>query len=154
MITTLPFWQTSSTPRCRIRMLYRPGSTNPVRQFLGLPDCVILFSLHRQSQIDAYMHSETPVVGRGFLVEGFKAGSYSVLVDFCSSSLLLIAGAKLTSSNNSVILTGGADIPNIDCVIVARRHDRGMSRLRRFVRVRSSVSKLAPIDLVRRLDAG
>lgn len=100
------------------------------------------------------MHSETPVVGRGFLVEGFKAGSYSVLVDFCSSSLLLIAGAKLTSSNNSVILTGGADIPNIDCVIVARRHDRGMSRLRRFVRVRSSVSKLAPIDLVRRLDAG
>jgi len=56
------------------------------------------------------------------------------------------------SSNGSAILTEGADIPNIDCVIVARP-TRSRNVMAQMVRS-SFVSGLAPIDLVRRLDAG
>ncbi|KAF9650534.1 P-loop containing nucleoside triphosphate hydrolase protein [Thelephora ganbajun] len=56
----------------------------------------------RDAGIDArYVHSKTPAAERKLLVEGFKAGEYPVLV-------------------NCAILTEGADVPNIDCVIVAR----------------------------------
>ncbi|KAG2350305.1 P-loop containing nucleoside triphosphate hydrolase protein [Suillus weaverae] len=52
--------------------------------------------------IDArYLHSGTPAAERHALVTAFKAGEYPVLV-------------------NCAILTEGADIPNVDCVIVAR----------------------------------
>ncbi|ETW86880.1 hypothetical protein HETIRDRAFT_456722 [Heterobasidion irregulare TC 32-1] len=56
----------------------------------------------RSAGIDArYVHSGTPMAERGALIEGFKAGVYPVLL-------------------NCAILTEGTDIPNIDCVIVAR----------------------------------
>ncbi|KAG1825879.1 P-loop containing nucleoside triphosphate hydrolase protein [Suillus subaureus] len=52
--------------------------------------------------VDArYLHSGTPASERHALITAFKAGKYPVLV-------------------NCAILTEGADIPNIDCVIVAR----------------------------------
>ncbi|KAJ6621692.1 P-loop containing nucleoside triphosphate hydrolase protein [Mycena sp. CBHHK59/15] len=52
--------------------------------------------------IDArYVFSGTPVAERQALIASFKAGQYPVLI-------------------NCAILTEGADIPNIDCVIVAR----------------------------------
>ncbi|TFK93509.1 P-loop containing nucleoside triphosphate hydrolase protein [Polyporus arcularius HHB13444] len=56
----------------------------------------------RAAGIDArYLHSLTPAAERKALVEAFKAGQYPVLV-------------------NCAVLTEGADIPNIDCVMVAR----------------------------------
>ncbi|KAG1757630.1 P-loop containing nucleoside triphosphate hydrolase protein [Suillus lakei] len=52
--------------------------------------------------VDArYLHSGTPAAERHALITAFKVGEYPVLV-------------------NCAILTEGADIPNIDCVIVAR----------------------------------
>ncbi|KAG1749940.1 P-loop containing nucleoside triphosphate hydrolase protein [Suillus paluster] len=48
-----------------------------------------------------YLHSGTPAAERHALINAFKTGQYPVLV-------------------NCAILTEGADIPNIDCVIVAR----------------------------------
>lgn len=54
------------------------------------------------------------------MIEGFKTGKYPILVNCGSLSLPPIAGANLISSTGSAILTEGADIPNIDCVIVAR----------------------------------
>ncbi|KAJ7038251.1 P-loop containing nucleoside triphosphate hydrolase protein [Mycena alexandri] len=52
--------------------------------------------------IDArYLFSGTPMAERKALITSFKAGQYPVLI-------------------NCAILTEGADIPNIDCVVVAR----------------------------------
>ncbi|KDQ63526.1 hypothetical protein JAAARDRAFT_120193 [Jaapia argillacea MUCL 33604] len=56
----------------------------------------------RDAGIDArYLYSGTPAAERKALVDSFKAGQFPVLV-------------------NCAILTEGADIPNIDCVVVAR----------------------------------
>lgn len=56
----------------------------------------------RDVGIDAhYIHSGTPPQERQSLIADFKAGLYPVLV-------------------NCAILTEGADIPNIDCVVIAR----------------------------------
>ncbi|CAA7258701.1 unnamed protein product [Cyclocybe aegerita] len=56
----------------------------------------------RSYGIDArFLYAETPAAQRKLLVDAFKAGEFPVLV-------------------NCAILTEGADIPNIDCVLVAR----------------------------------
>ncbi|KIK05463.1 hypothetical protein K443DRAFT_675026 [Laccaria amethystina LaAM-08-1] len=56
----------------------------------------------RQFGVDArYLHSGTPIAERKALIAMFKAGHFPVLV-------------------NCAILTEGADIPNIDCVLIAR----------------------------------
>ncbi|GJJ13898.1 hypothetical protein Clacol_008155 [Clathrus columnatus] len=56
----------------------------------------------RSIGIDArYLYSKTPHVERRLLLDSFRRGEFPVLV-------------------NCAILTEGADIPNIDCVIVAR----------------------------------
>ncbi|KZV93999.1 P-loop containing nucleoside triphosphate hydrolase protein [Exidia glandulosa HHB12029] len=61
-----------------------------------------LTEVFRQAGIDArYLYSGTPYKERTDLLTAFRAGEYPVLVN-CS------------------ILTEGADIPNIDCVILAR----------------------------------
>ncbi|KAI0669814.1 P-loop containing nucleoside triphosphate hydrolase protein [Trametes maxima] len=61
-----------------------------------------LTATFREAGIDArYVHAGTPAAERKALVEGFRAGTFPVLV-------------------NCAVLTEGADIPNIDCVIVAR----------------------------------
>ncbi|TCD69925.1 hypothetical protein EIP91_005749 [Steccherinum ochraceum] len=56
----------------------------------------------RQAGIDArYIYSGTPAVARADLIADFKLGKFSVLLN-CS------------------VLTEGTDIPNIDCIILAR----------------------------------
>ncbi|KAF5374878.1 hypothetical protein D9758_000323 [Tetrapyrgos nigripes] len=61
-----------------------------------------LTQVFRGFGIDArYLYSKTPAAERKALVAAFKAGQYPVLL-------------------NCAILTEGADIPNVDCVIVAR----------------------------------
>ncbi|KAI0361525.1 P-loop containing nucleoside triphosphate hydrolase protein [Trametes cingulata] len=61
-----------------------------------------LTAAFRAAGVDArYLHAQTPAAERKALVEAFRAGKFPVLV-------------------NCAVLTEGADIPNIDCVIVAR----------------------------------
>ncbi|KAF9076236.1 P-loop containing nucleoside triphosphate hydrolase protein [Rhodocollybia butyracea] len=61
-----------------------------------------LTQVFRGFGIDArYLYSKTPTAERKALIASFKAGKFPVLV-------------------NCAILTEGADIPNIDCVVVAR----------------------------------
>ncbi|TBU45109.1 P-loop containing nucleoside triphosphate hydrolase protein [Dichomitus squalens] len=61
-----------------------------------------LTTTFRNAGVDArYVHSKTPAAERKALVEDFKAAKFPVLV-------------------NCAVLTEGTDIPNIDCVIVAR----------------------------------
>ncbi|KAF8577888.1 P-loop containing nucleoside triphosphate hydrolase protein [Ramaria rubella] len=61
-----------------------------------------LTSAFRTAGLDArYLYSGTPVAERKALLHAFKEGDFPILV-------------------NCAILTEGADIPNIDCVIVAR----------------------------------
>ena len=86
------------------------------------------------------------------LVEDFKAGKYPVLVNCGSLSLLPIASANSMSSDGSAVLTEGADIPENDCITVARP-TRSRNVMAQMVRP-PLVPGLAPIDLVRRLDAG
>ncbi|TFY67144.1 hypothetical protein EVJ58_g1811 [Rhodofomes roseus] len=70
--------------------------------------CVNLAHVHnltetfREAGIDArYIYSRTPARERRAIVESFRKGEFPVLI-------------------NCAVLTEGADIPNIDCVIVAR----------------------------------
>lgn len=61
-----------------------------------------LTNTFRQAGIDArYLHGGTPMLERRKLLEDFRAGVYPVLV-------------------NCAILTEGADVPAIDCVLLAR----------------------------------
>ncbi|KAI0068249.1 P-loop containing nucleoside triphosphate hydrolase protein [Artomyces pyxidatus] len=61
-----------------------------------------LTNAFRMAGIDArYVYAGTPMAERRGLIESFKAEEYPVLI-------------------NCAILTEGADIPNIDCVVVAR----------------------------------
>ncbi|KAF8140306.1 P-loop containing nucleoside triphosphate hydrolase protein [Boletus edulis] len=56
----------------------------------------------REFGIDArQLHSNTPAIERRTLITEFKAGCYPVLV-------------------NCAILTEGADIPNVDCIVICR----------------------------------
>ncbi|KAI0825051.1 P-loop containing nucleoside triphosphate hydrolase protein [Trametes gibbosa] len=69
---------------------------------VNIAHVVKLTAAFRDAGIDArYLHSGTPAAERKALVENFKGGQYPVLI-------------------NCAVLTEGADIPNIDCVIVAR----------------------------------
>ncbi|KAJ3551331.1 hypothetical protein NM688_g4763 [Phlebia brevispora] len=70
--------------------------------------CVNIAHIHdltntfREVGVDArYVYADTPAAERRALIEGFRQGAYPVLL-------------------NCAILTEGADIPNIDCVLVAR----------------------------------
>jgi len=61
-----------------------------------------LTATFRSAGIDArYLYGGTPVPERNALIDGFKAGDFPVLI-------------------NCALLTEGTDIPNIDCVMVAR----------------------------------
>ncbi|KAH9898317.1 P-loop containing nucleoside triphosphate hydrolase protein [Cubamyces lactineus] len=61
-----------------------------------------LTAAFRAAGVDArYLHAKTPATERKAVIDAFKAGEYPVLV-------------------NCAVLTEGADIPNIDCVLVAR----------------------------------
>lgn len=69
--------------------------------------------------VDArHLHSGTPAAERHALITAFKAGQYPVLVN---CGLYFTVGFCYDLFwNETAILTEGADIPNIDCVIVAR----------------------------------
>ncbi|OSD03148.1 P-loop containing nucleoside triphosphate hydrolase protein [Trametes coccinea BRFM310] len=61
-----------------------------------------LTAAFRAAGVDArYIHANTPAAERKLLVEAFRGGRFPVLI-------------------NCAVLTEGADIPNIDCVMVAR----------------------------------
>jgi len=61
-----------------------------------------LTAAFRYAGIDArYVYGGTPAAERAALIQGFRSGDFPVLL-------------------NCAVLTEGADIPNIDCVIVAR----------------------------------
>jgi len=69
---------------------------------VNIAHVVALTQAFRDRGIDArYVYSQTPVAERKALIATFKSGQFPVLV-------------------NCAILTEGADIPNIDCVVVAR----------------------------------
>ncbi|KAK2461954.1 hypothetical protein APHAL10511_006417 [Amanita phalloides] len=69
---------------------------------VNISHVVALTRTFRGYGIDArYVHSGTPAAERKALIASFKAGEFPVLV-------------------NCAILTEGADIPNIDCVVIAR----------------------------------
>jgi len=103
--------------------------------------------MFRDAGIDArYVHSKTPAAERRLLVEDLGAGKYPALVNCGSLSLPQIAGANLMSPNGSAILSEDADIPNINCVIVARP-TRSQNVMAQMVRSSCFVSELALIDL-------
>ncbi|KAG6885580.1 hypothetical protein C0993_012582 [Termitomyces sp. T159_Od127] len=69
---------------------------------VNISHVVALTKTFREHGIDArYVYAKTPVMERQALIASFRAGQFPVLIN-CS------------------ILTEGADIPNIDCVVVAR----------------------------------
>lgn len=73
----------------------------------------------RRRGIDArYVHSGTPPAERKQLLDDFRAGIYPVLINCGMSCICLLEYIRILLS--IAILTEGADIPNIDCVIVAR----------------------------------
>jgi ATP-dependent helicase IRC3 len=80
-----------------------------------------LTCVFREAGIDArYITSKTPAAEREALISSFKVGEFSVLVN-CGEC---IPYSRNYPSEYHVswlaILTEGADIPNIDCVLVAR----------------------------------
>ncbi|KAG6814073.1 hypothetical protein H0H92_003120 [Tricholoma furcatifolium] len=69
---------------------------------VNIPHVVALTQTFRNHGIDArYVYAGTPMAERKALVASFKEGQFPVLI-------------------NCAILTEGTDIPNIDCVVVAR----------------------------------
>ncbi|KAF8306196.1 P-loop containing nucleoside triphosphate hydrolase protein [Clavulina sp. PMI_390] len=69
---------------------------------VNIAHVVQLTNLFRQAGVDArYLHAKTPAHERKTLLDDFRGGKIPVLV-------------------NCAILTEGADIPNVDCVLVAR----------------------------------
>ncbi|KAJ3479603.1 hypothetical protein NLI96_g8938 [Meripilus lineatus] len=78
-----------------------------------------LTNTFRAAGIDArYIYSGTPASERAALVSGFRQGQFPVLVNCGMSNPCPVVSRDLTV--RQAILTEGADIPNIDCVIVAR----------------------------------
>jgi ATP-dependent helicase IRC3 len=74
----------------------------------------------RNVGVDArYIYSGTPLAERNTLIASFKAGQYPVLVN-CGQTDSLPLYSKHLMLKFTAILTEGADIPNIDCVVIAR----------------------------------
>ncbi|KAG5724657.1 putative ATP-dependent helicase IRC3 [Termitomyces sp. T112] len=69
---------------------------------VNIAHVVALTQTFRNHGIDArYVYAQTPIKERQALIASFKAGQFPVLI-------------------NCAILTEGTDIPNIDCVVIAR----------------------------------
>ncbi|KAF2161183.1 hypothetical protein M409DRAFT_70011 [Zasmidium cellare ATCC 36951] len=98
-----------------------------------------LTAMFRQHGVDArYVTSDTPTKERADLLEAFKAGHYPVLL-------------------NCGIFTEGTDIPNIDCVILARpTQSRNLliQMIGRGLRLHPGKENCHVIDMVSSLDAG
>jgi superfamily II DNA or RNA helicase len=77
-----------------------------------------LTNTFRAAGLDArYLHSGTPVAERKGLLHAFKCNDFPILVN-CGKRHVYVRTAS--SKQSLAILTEGADIPNIDCVVVAR----------------------------------
>lgn len=75
----------------------------------------------RRFGIDAkYLTAKTPAAERKVLIQSFKDGQFPVLVN-CGEFYTQMGSIEPSNELISLaILTEGADVPNIDCVIVAR----------------------------------
>jgi ATP-dependent helicase IRC3 len=72
--------------------------------------------------VDArYIYAGTPIAERNALIDGFKAGAFPVLVN-CGShpGLMHLGHLSRFSCIRTALLTEGTDIPNVDCVVIAR----------------------------------
>ena len=72
--------------------------------------------------VDArYLYGGTSIPERNALIDGFKAGAFPVLVN-CGSCPGLMHPGHLSHFPciRTALLTEGTDIPNVDCVVIAR----------------------------------
>lgn len=73
--------------------------------------------------VDArYIYAATPTQERNTLIDGFKAGDFPVLINCgnCTCFSVFKGHVSFFSCICTALLTEGTDIPNVDCVIVAR----------------------------------
>jgi type I site-specific restriction endonuclease len=139
---------TSSTRKHSTNLSFKPGLTKQVscrgrRSFNDLTLMRICVASDRKSTIvfavnvahvreltrtfqsagvDArYLYAGTPISERNALIDGFKAGAFPVLIN-CGSCSGLIHLGHLSPFPFicTALLTEGTDIPNIDCVVIAR----------------------------------
>lgn len=90
---------------------------------VNIAHVVELTKTFRSFGIDArYIFAATPAAERQEIVSSFKKGDFPVLINCGECSLrLIIYGASIKLVyHHSAILTEGADIPNVDCVILAK----------------------------------
>lgn len=74
----------------------------------------------RKHGVDArYIYSKTPAAERRTLIDSFKGGRFPVLIN-CGTLIFSSGFFVLCLTCRPAILTEGADIPNIDCVVLAR----------------------------------
>ena len=74
----------------------------------------------RDAGVDArYVYSETPSLERKALITEFREGAFPILLNVGSSQMPL-ASEIFVLTTFKAIITEGADIPNIDCVIIAK----------------------------------
>lgn len=72
--------------------------------------------------VDArYLYAGTPIPERNALIDGFKAGAFPVLIN-CGScpGLMHLGHLSRFACICTALLTEGTDIPNVDCVVIAR----------------------------------
>ena len=76
----------------------------------------------QSASVDArYLHAGTPIPERNALIDGFKAGAFPVLINCGSCSGLVHLGhLSRFPCIRTALLTEGTDIPNVDCVVIAR----------------------------------
>lgn len=75
----------------------------------------------RNYGIDArYVYAKTPTNERKQLVDAFKAGEFPVLINCGGRTRRLVDIQPSWHLLPLAVLTEGADIPNIDCVLIAR----------------------------------
>ena len=79
-----------------------------------------LTAAFREAGVDArYLHAGTPAAERKALIADFRAGVFPVLLN-CGELDSALVSVVSSYSLCLAILTEGADIPNIDCVVVAK----------------------------------
>jgi ATP-dependent helicase IRC3 len=81
-----------------------------------------LTKVFQSAGVDArYLYSGTPIPERNALIDSFKAGGFPVLVNCGNCTGLDTSRTPLMFSLQcTALLTEGTDIPNVDCVVVAR----------------------------------
>jgi ATP-dependent helicase IRC3 len=79
-----------------------------------------LTATFRQNGIDArYISGKTPALERKELLDAFRKGQFPVLIN-CGKVTVLTDCPSFLMLWFIAILTEGADVPNIDCVMLAR----------------------------------